>query len=105
MGKEAYRKPVMDVVELEDDMILTSTGSACAVNACGGDGIICGECLTYSSGGSGPVSCEEHESGGTTISAGGLGGEGGMTLSGGGTGTGCAIDMGGSGISCGSVQP
>ena len=86
MGKEAYRKPVMDVVELEDDMILTSTGQSC-MDACGGDGIAQCDCS---------VNC-------IGVSSGGL--SGGTEISGGGTGTGCAIFMGGSGYTCGVVQP
>ena len=29
MNKEKYEKPVMEVVDLKDDVILTSTGDAC----------------------------------------------------------------------------
>ena len=30
MNKEKYEKPVMEVVDLKDDVILTSTGNACS---------------------------------------------------------------------------
>ena len=92
MGKEVYRKPVMDVVELEDDMILTSTGQSC-MDACGGDGSGCSYIISGSSGPiftSKPFPCTD---GGSSI------------ISGGGTGLGCGVDMGGSDISCGSDQP
>ncbi|MBP5670607.1 MAG: hypothetical protein J6X14_09945 [Lachnospiraceae bacterium] len=94
MGKEAYRKPVMDVVELEDDMILTSTGQSCM--DAGGGGITPCDCSAYGTTIPGGVT-----SGGHGIASGGSG----SWISGGGTGLGCGVDMGGSDISCGSDQP
>ena len=71
MMKETYIAPVMDVVELENDVILTSQGTSCIVvsstesaisTSCGGDGIlpICP--------GDGIVICSAHASGSSAVS-------------------------------------
>lgn len=47
MTKEKYEKPIMEVVDLKDDVILTSVTSgcnpdiACGKNACSWDGTSC----------------------------------------------------------------
>lgn len=47
MTKEKYEKPIMEVVDLKDDVILTSVTSgcdpdiACGKNTCSWDGIAC----------------------------------------------------------------
>ena len=42
MIKEKYEKPIMEVVNLDDDVILTSGGSSsCYPVQCGSDGIAC----------------------------------------------------------------
>ena len=89
MRKIAYETPHMDVVVLDEDVILTSTGTQCNfTDGCDGD-LICGGYQVISGGGSGGGVV----SGGGTISGGG-------SISGGG-GSACNGDSDG-GIVCGN---
>jgi len=85
MRKIAYETPHMDVVVLDEDVILTSTGTQCITYEYDGDPT-CGSNCGVVSGGGGTIS-----SGGGYISGGGYSGE-----------SGCNGDSGGGGIACGN---
>ena len=90
MMKETYITPVMDVVELENDVILASQGSAC-MGVCPADGGIgCGSDV-----GGGLIS-----GGGSHVISGGSGGGGGLVISGGGSSGGSATTCGMDSGSC-----